>query len=79
MENSSNIWDAFPDFKEYTAEEKIYYWMGKFKDQQNDMRQLVSASIEALVAYERRFDTINGRYGPIDNEMDALRKILEGQ
>lgn len=78
MQEFKNVWEAL-DMPYPTDEEKAYYWQRKFKDQQNDMRQLVSAAIEALVAYERRFDTINGRYGPIDNEMDALRKILEGR
>jgi hypothetical protein len=76
MENTSSIWDAFSDFKEYTDKEKIYYWMGKFKDQQNDMRLLVGAAIEALMAYERRFHPF---CGPIDEEMKTLRKVLEGR
>jgi hypothetical protein len=77
MKEFKNLWEAL-DMPEPTPEEKIYYWMGKFKDQQNDMRQLVSAAIEALTAYESRYDCF--RYcGPIDMEMQALRKVLEGK
>jgi hypothetical protein len=78
MKEFKNMWEAL-DMPYPTDEEKAYFWQRKFKEQQNDMRLIVSASIAALVAYEGRVDRVNGRYGPIDNEMDALRKALEGR
>jgi hypothetical protein len=70
-----DVWEAL-GLPTPTPEEKIYYWMKKYKGTHHALWQLETAAKNVIDAYTNRFGTHHGYVGPIDEEIKALQEQI---